>query len=446
MIINRGKVKGIVNKYIKSDIDRFFLVLLFFSLPFDKTPSFELYSTTIKASAVIGLIIIVRTAYLIISKKIKIENNIIYKLMLGFILWMVLLLPESINFARAINFVVLNSYVIFMAISVSLIFKKEYIKPIIIAVLSSAVLVSALAIIQYFADFYNVPNSLVGLSGLYTKGTFGFARPNSFFAEPLYLASYMSLPFIICLALFFSKESHSNRKLITLLLFIFGLIILMTLSRGGIFGVALAIVFVVEFGLKRKIFDGKKIIIFILIATLGLVVSQIIINNYRHQAGDYTLGKQGSGAYLQQLTDITNRDNDERKLSRDNSVNNIKRQPIILLLGLGPAQYGPYMTNNELVNGRWLNLNNLPLALMQELGLLGLVVVAMTFIIIESRLTKYLKNEEIDISKIFALALAGYFVAQAISYQTYSTLYIIHVWACAGVAIGLTLKTAHKNT
>lgn len=434
-----------IKKYITSDIDRALIVGLFFSLPFDNIPSFQLISLTVKISAIIGLIIILRTIYLLIKRQIYLVNNFYYKLLFVFVLWIIVLIPESIVLSRAINYAILTAYVALLAVCISLIFKREYIKPIIYAILISSLFVSVLGIVQYFGDYFGLPSRLMGLNDIYTKKTFGFTRINSSLPEPLYLASYMSLPFLICVSLFISRVKIINEKLLILLILLFGLVILLTLSRGGIAGIGLAIAVIISIGLKYKVFDKRKIIFFVALSIFVIILSQFIISCYRRSASDYTKGKQGSQAYIQQLTDLTLSNGDERKLSRENAFRIIESDPRIWVFGVGPAQYGPYVKRVNLVNGSWPIINNLPIALLIETGLLGLLLLMIFAVLLEYSIVSSVKHYRLQIEKIFIISLAGYLISQAISYQTYSTIYIMHVWACIGIIMALAVKM-HKNS
>lgn len=439
------KLNNSIKKYITSDIDRALIVGLFFSLPFDNIPSFQLFSITVKISAIIGLIIILRTIYLLIKRRIYFVNNFYYKVLFVFVLWIMVLIPESIVLSRAINYAILTAYVALLAVCISLIFKREYIKPIIYAILISALVVSVLGIVQYFGDYFGLPSRLMGLNDIYTKKTFGFTRINSSLPEPLYLASYMSLPFLICVSLFISRAKIINEKLLILLILLFGLVILLTLSRGGIAGIGLATVIIISIGLKNKVFEKRKIFFLIALSILGIILSQLIINSYRRSASDYTKGKQGSQAYIQQLTDLTLSNGDERKLSRENAFRIIESDPRIWVFGVGPAQYGPYVKRVNLVNGSWPIINNLPIALLIEIGLLGLMLLVIFAVLLEYSIISSVKHYRLQIEKIFIISLAGYLISQAISYQTYSTIYIMHMWACTGIIMALAVKM-HKNS
>jgi len=91
-----------------------------------------------------------------------------------------------------------------------------------------------------------------------------------------------------------------------------------------------------------------------------------------------------------------------------------------------------------------LSLNTLSLSVTLELGIVGIVLVIVFAISIFILSVKKLNRENNWNSKIFLISLPAYLLAQAISYQTYSTLYIIHVWAVIGVLMAILVNERKK--
>lgn len=429
---------------ISRDINRALIVALFFSLPFDKTPSFEIFTVTVKLSSIIGILIIIRVAYLLIKKNIQFKNNFLYCLLFLFIAWIFLIIPVSINFKKSVDFVFFNSFVIVLAISVSLIYKKQYTKFIILAVFASALIVSAFGLIQYFADYLGVNNNLVGLADLYTKKTFGFTRITSFLLEPLYLASFMALPLCLSVALFVTKNEISTDYRIGILVALFSFVIFMSLSRGGIYASIIATIFILIVSYSNKILNYKRVGILALIILGSFVLSQLTVSVFSKNPSDFTEGKKGANAYLSHVIDPQNDPLDTRTAARARAIREIKENPSNLIFGIGPGQYGPYVTGNKQIQGRWPSLNNLPLSVTLELGLIGIVLVAVFAISIFTLSVKKFYRENNWNAKIFLISLPAYLLAQAISYQTYSTLYIIHVWAVIGVLMAILVNERKK--
>ena len=169
-----------VTKYIRSDINRALIVALIFSLPFDRIPSFELAGISIRLSMLLGLIIIARTSYLLLTRNIKLSLNTQEKVILAFLFWIAIIIPESINITRAINIVIFSSFTILLGLSVAIIFKKSYIKPIIYSLFASALMAVAFAAYQYTGDIFGLPIAFTGLRDRYTWGVFGFPRVQAF--------------------------------------------------------------------------------------------------------------------------------------------------------------------------------------------------------------------------------------------------------------------------
>jgi|688.fasta_scaffold133153_2 hypothetical protein len=437
-------INNIYCRLVKKDINRALIVALFFSLPFDKTPSFEIFTVTVKLSSIIGILIIIRVAYLIIKKNIKFKNNIWYSLLFAFIAWIFVIIPVSINFNKSIDFVFFNSFVIFLAISISLIYKKQYTKFIILAVFASALVVSAFGLIQYFADYLGVSNNLVGLADLYTKKTFGFTRITSFLLEPLYLASFMALPLCLSVALFVTKNEISTDHRIGILVALFSFVIFMSLSRGGIYAFLIATIFILIVSYTNKILNYKRVGILALIILGSFILSQLTVSVFSKSPSDFTDGKKGASAYLSHVIDPQNDPLDTRTAARARAIREIKDNPSNLVFGIGPGQYGPYVTDNKQIQGRWPSLNNLPLSVTLELGLVGILLVTVFAISIFTLSIKKFYGENNWNSKIFLISLPAYLLAQAISYQTYSTLYIIHVWAVIGVLMAILINERKK--
>jgi len=437
-------INNIYCRLVKNDINRALIVVLFFSLPFDKTPSFEIFTVTVKLSSIIGILIIIRVAYLLIKKNIQFKNNFLYSLLFIFIAWIFLIIPVSINLKKSLDFVFFNSFVIVLAISISLIFKKEYIKPVILAIFSSTLIVSVFGIFQYFADYLGVSNNLIGLAELYTKKTFGFTRITSFLLEPLYLASFMALPFCLAVSLFITNNKFSIDNRLSLLIFLFSFVIFMSLSRGGIYASLIATIFILIVSYTNKILNYKRVGILALIILGSFFLSQLTVSVFSKSPSDFTKGKKGASAYLSHVIDSQNDPLDTRTAARARAIREIKDNPSNLVFGIGPGQYGPYVTGNKQIQGRWPSLNNLPLSVTLELGLVGIVLVAVFAISIFTVSIKKFYRENNWNSKILLISLPAYLLAQAISYQTYSTLYIIHVWAVMGVLMAILINERKK--
>jgi O-antigen ligase len=157
----------------------------------------------------------------------------------------------------------------------------------------------------------------------------------------------------------------------------------------------------------------------------------------------FTKGKTGGNAYTEQLQNTgLEGGGDERAKARAQAMQILKDNKIAWFVGIGPGQYGPYVQQNQPDEHGWTIVNNLTLELLVETGLVGLTLIAIFFLLVILRLLQLTRGNKQVPEVIFAIMLAIFFVAEAIQYQTFSTLYLMQIWVSAGLAMGyLVVKT-----
>jgi hypothetical protein len=254
----------------------------------------------------------------------------------------------------------------------------------------------------------------------------------------------MALPLCLAVSLFVTNNKFSIDKRLSLLIFLFSFVIFMSLSRGGIYASFIATIFILIVSYTNKILNYKRVGILALIILGSFILSQLTVSVFSKSPSDFTKGKKGASAYLSHVIDSQNDPLDTRTAARARAIREIKDNPSNLVFGIGPGQYGPYVTGNKQIQGRWPSLNNLPLSVTLELGFVGILLVAVFAISIFILSIKKFYRENNWNSKILLISLPAYLLAQAISYQTYSTLYIIHVWAVMGVLMAILINKRKK--
>jgi len=435
-------IKEFINKS-KTDLDLVLLGLLILSLPFERIPSFDLYGVTIRASLVIGLAVILRAAYLLINKKVRLNKSLPLSFLAIFIFWIILIIPESINFQRAIQAVAYNIFVILLAVSVYLIYKKEYLKHLISLLFIVTLFVSAFAFYQFFGDIIGIPYEYTGLAERYTSGLFGFPRVQGFSLEPLYFGSFMLIPTMLAMALVVAKDnSVTSKKIQYFLLFVFSTVIFITVARGAIYGMAVGIIILVIISLFKKISTLKSLATALAIIVLAFGASLLIINYASRIPLDLskTFGKRGAAAFTQQLTRTTLNDTDERAIARTQAIDLLQNNKSAWVFGLGPGQFGPYIQNNTKTADGWAIVNNLTLELLVETGVVGfLLIVAYFLSLVFIGYKKASNNKNELLSSAVIIGLLAYLATQAIQYQGFSTLYVVHIWVAAGLIMGVAI-------
>lgn len=439
----RGLLTNTIKK-VRQEPDQFLLMLLLFVLPFERIPSVNVAGITLRMSLFVGVAIIIRTLYLLYKKKIRFHLFTPYKILAIFLLWLVLIIPESINLKRAVMVVAYDTYAISLCVSITLLYKKKFLQPMIKALLGGAVVVSLFGLYQYFGDILGLPMHYTGLREQYTYGLFGFPRVQSTALEPLYFASYLLLPTMVVIGMLLTRTKLGKLQDRWLLaaLTLFSLIIFLTVSRGAFYGYLFALIITYAFCLIRRYATMKRVGWVSLAILIGFIGSWLMIQYLNKNPTELFTKKRGTEVYSEQITKTTINDSgDDRAIARKNAITILKNEHIAIVIGIGPGQYGPYMMNNTTdINGGWTIINNLPLELWVELGMIGLLLFVWFVAYIFIAGVKTLSQTDTLVRAVM-IGLLGYLLAEAVQYQAFSTLYVTHIW----IAIALMLSILLEN-
>jgi len=373
------------------------------------------------------------------------------------------------NFSR--SFTVLL-YTIFTATLVVvlpiLLRKKEELLVLRNVILVSAAAVGLFGLWQFLSDMIGLPTSLTGLRPQYTKSILGFTRIQSTAIEPLYFANYLLLPLGLLISMILDGRSVSssglpvcplrvtggsvknsiqisdqvgndkvgfeNEKkwrislyaLLALLLVNF----LLTSSRGGYLAF-LAMAGVIVWMYREKVLALKR---FFFIGLAGLMLAFITIQALA--VYDVTTPDSLASTFMEHITTVTSgAAYEERVETFERSLQAFETHPFI---GVGVGGYGPYSATfpEQEPEIGWAIVNNEPLELLAETGILGVGAMLAFLIYVlylgAKRLPPALRELEPVRIGAFA-ALIGIIV----QYQTFSTLYIVHVWFSIGLLIAI---------
>lgn len=426
------------------DIDLLLLVILVFSLPFERIPSVEIAGITTRLSMVIGLVVILRAGYLVLTKQKKIRWSLPYLLIGVFLAWVFLIVPESINVKRALQVFVFDSFVMLLAAAVSILYKKEHIKYLLSALFLITTITCIFSYYQFFGDIIGMPNMYTGLAERYTSGVFGFPRVQAFSLEPLYFGSFLLIGIMASLsALLLNNQEIIKRRINYVLLFVFTNVLFITTARSAIYAFIFGSVclYIAVTVLKNIKLSALVLPTLVIIASFGFA---LLIINYGSKLPidvSKTFGKKGVAAYAGQLTNIgLGGEGDERVQARRDAIKLLSNNKSAIIIGIGPGQFGPYISSNQIQSYGWPIVNNLPLEILLEEGLVGFIAIVIFLLYIISLSYKRMMNHEVKgLSQVFLLALVSYLLTQFIQYQAFSTLYIIHLWVIIGLIIGITI-------
>ncbi len=430
-------ITSIKNWLRGASLNQSLLVLLVFSLPFERIPSGDVAGITVRGSLVVGGLIIVRAFYQLLTRQRPLAWSLEEKLFVGFVLWLMALTPFALNTVRAIEVTVFTTFVITLALAIKMVFDRKYLTSLATALLVSTVVVCSFGLFQYFGNLSGLGSNLTGLRERYSWELFGFPRIQSTALEPLYFASFLLLPLSLLLARILGR----NIKWWHGLLIMLGSVCLfMTVSRGGTWAYLFITSLLVIFGVWRRQYSKALLIAALVGASFGL--SLLIITYFNQPFGGLITHKTGIGSYSEQLRNTgLDAGGDERARARAQAISLIVQNPVT---GVGPGNYGPAVQGEPEPAEGWTIVNNEPLEIAAETGLVGLAIIVIGFmsLIVSSVRNWRLRDNQV---KIWSLGLLMFLLATALQYQTFSTLYIVHIWVAVGLLIAVNATVVRKK-
>ncbi|MBU1148786.1 O-antigen ligase family protein, partial [Patescibacteria group bacterium] len=297
---------------------------------------------------------------------------------------------------------------------------------VIVALLIGATLVSLFGLYQFLGDMMGLPYQVTGLREHYTKDVLGFTRVQSTALEPLYFANYLLIPLSVIYALFLSRHWQSKKWLLILLFMLLGINIFLTISRGGYLGL-LATLLVITFYYFRNFFTWKKIsilaVVLIILYLVGVQFLQIGGGSLNFETFTKHVSEVFSGpSYVERIDTF------------DKAINLFNKNPLI---GAGPGSFGPEVAtlSNIQPEGGWQIVNNEFIELLTETGILGFALIIIALIMLLVRSIQAMSKTKDNFLKAAMIGLFGAFIGIIVQYQTFSILYIVHIWFLFGLMV-----------
>ena len=413
----------------------FGVFLIAFLLPFERIGSFELGGMTVRASQIFAVITLIAWILTFLAKKINFSarNPLIIPIFLltGF---SVLSMINAVNIQRALLVLAFNSFVMIISIMIpNLIKTKNALNKTIKIVFIACFLVSLFGIYQFLGDMAGLPSELTGLREHYTQKVFGFPRIQSTTLEPLYFANYLLIPIALGIALTLRKRSKTgNLPLRPLyIITIVGLAVInliLTLSRGGFLGLFVVLLLSCCL-LFKSLLSLKKLTI---IALLGIIAITASYGFLKITGEDKNIE-----TFTTQATSVSEGVGVEERFSAyKKAFRLIKIHPII---GNGIGNFGPEVNKSSYHQPEkgWAIVNNEFLELWVEVGILGLLSFLLLVVIIIARTIKALRTSQDFYLKTILLGLLIAFLGILAQYQTFSILYILHIWFLVGLLVAV---------
>ncbi len=441
VLLSFGVVIGVVLTYFIFKNPFLGIVLIIFFLPFERIPTIDIGSVTLKINQLIGFITLVSwlLSSLIYKKKITpfplIWPFIIFWATCAISLIFSTYLPRSLI---VFGFIIFTS--IFAIMMNQFINTTERLEKVIIVLYWSTMVVCIFGFFQFLGDVVGLPTSLTGLREGYTKAVFGFPRVQAFSIEPLYLGSYLMIPLGIFIALFLAKvpiKSISRLQMFIAILFSI-IILVLTVSRGAYlaFGVLLVVLFIL---MARHFLSPKIIITATLAGLIAIGAVYWFINKGEDKAYEEFI-KHVS------VEDFTEGESVQGRLSEfDYALEMSETNP---WFGVGIGNYGaakkPYADYAEM--DVWDIVNNQYIELLAETGYVGLgAFILIIIVVIWRSIIAFYRTQE-PIIKFTLAGLLAAFIGTLVQYNFFSTLYIIHIWVLIGLLVAVGSLSLTKKT
>ncbi len=414
------------------------LVLVVFFLPFERIGAYELNNLTIRVSQILTIVTLI--AWItngILKKKIELAKNPTVLPLALFVIINLFSLVNTLNIERSSAVLLFTLFtIIFSLLIPNLIRNKEGLNKVVITLLFSAFLVSIFGIYQFIGDSLGLSPEITGLREQYTKTVLGFPRAQGTAFEPLYFANYLLIPLGIVFSLFLSHTSKIKSHWLVGCLIILGLALVLTISRGGYLGLA-ALFLTISLYYLKNIFTPKRILLLALVLivvwfsfTRFLGLSDALnLESFRL----HTLNVFYGGSFV------------ERVETLESALSAFRDHPF---LGVGVGGFGPYVSIQPYffpIDG-WKIVNNEFVEILAETGILGLITFLVFLLFLVIRSFKAIKSDEDPYLKALAIGTLGGFLGILVQYQTFSTLYIMHVWFLFGLMVAVQNLILIKNT
>lgn len=419
------------------------VLILFSSLFFERLPTLEASGFSLKISLIIaaGLII----AWLInyfknpspgIKAKILSHKWIYFSLIAFWLINLISLLINPLAFRQLAIFLLISfNIVLFFIISLSE-FKQEIWLKISKILIIGAVLVSIFALWQFVGDLAGVFYKWTFLREHYTKIVFGFPRVHGTFLEPMLLANFLLIPIFLNFSLWLKRQVTSKFFIPTEFLMI--MMLVLALSRSSWLAVIVAggAILIMAF---KDIIKWKTFLIAILVFLAGIGVALGLVRlgggpgaftNFILHSAEIIRAPKKQGTSTTERLDTYNM-----------ALKAFKEKPIF---GVGPGGFGRYYKENKDYdpNKGTQTVNNEYLEILAENGVLGTIAVAIFWLsLLIYGIKKYIIVNDV-FKKAITLGLIAAFIALAVQYNFFSSLYVIYIW----ILWALLAQTSQKIT
>ena len=440
-------MRNLKKKYQNGALGGSILGLLLFSLPFERIPSLDILDgqVTIRINQLVAAVLIAVALPAVWKQRRQLFSPPrAFLVAFLFILFLGSLL--AIDLSAAARVFVATSLTCVTSLAISFVARVRDLEKYEKALVWGTWIAIGFGMFQYFGDTFGLSQSITGLAPNYVKAVFGFPRIQSTALEPLFFASFLLIPFSIL-----SVRQLIADKTRAITLFAVATTIVLTVSRGAI---AAGVLVAATLTLSACIYKGRswrRVLTY-----LALLLVAAFFAYFLTFASSLTTSKTGDKKYSaekktkQLVAQTVNLDSqDDRVRNRKLAWDAFKGQPVF---GIGPGNFDRYA--KEAYPGYRqaprVIVNNEPLELLAETGLVGfLTLLAFSVTLLYSAfryvLRRFLNGELGSDGGVWAAGIIAYLGATAVQYQTFSTLYIMHIWVAIGLLMAIVLGDNSKE-
>ncbi len=409
---------------------QFAFLALAFALPFERIGSVDIAGSTVRVSQVVLLCLL---AYLFFGVTRRIPNIlpksypiavplIAYAIIAGFSLLYAPNLTRSVSVLAFILFTMTASFIVPAFLNT-----EEKQRTLVRVLLASMTVVTVFGLYQWVGDFIGLPTALTGLRELYTKEILGFPRIQSTALEPLYFANYLLLPLSMTTVLFIRKNTIVSLPVAFGLAALGFLNLALTVARGGYIAMSASLAVIITwYFLNRQLISWRVIATLAGLGIVGIVaVTQLQqFDGLTEKVASHVVNIFAGASY------------NERAYTIEQAKDAFWTHPLV---GIGPGSFGPYIAPHPFTqpDTGWGIVNNVYLEVLTETGILGAFALFSSWIIVIIRsiyALTYGKGEE---TRLLLVATLAAFIGIIVQYNTFSVLFIVHVWFVIGLLIAL---------
>ncbi len=434
---------------------RYLIYFILAALPLERVPAFHAfyggYEITIRLTQIAGVFLIGINLPSLWNRRRQLWRSPWLWLSL-FIFAAILSAALAIELKRALMVTGFITFDILLAWVIANRFERDKLDTYAKIFLGSALAATAFGLFQFFGDLRGLPTSVTALLPRYTKGVFGFPRIQSTGYEPLFFADYLLVPSMLAAMLYVRRGWRYLWAMVPMLA-----VLWITLSRGAYAGAVSGLVIIIGIALWHKQYAKLLGLLAAIGASVLLAVGMVAVapklavhlptqaldsGNAVDRSADQTTA--GSiHAFGAQTRNITSGDSFfNRTETWKMAIKAFKQRP---LLGIGPGTFGSFAhrQNPAYFIDNTAIVNNETLELLAEHGLIGAILL-IAFAVSLAKIAWQHRPAKFDNFSIWKLGLLAALVGITVQYQTFSTLYITHVWVAIGLLAALVLQPMAK--